>query len=79
MGFKDRGGLEKGMYINEEGERVVKSQRPDDIDWQVRIQQERDFMMTKALEESRGSEVYAISRLSDEEIQKIIEERERKK
>jgi len=79
MDFKDRGGLEKGMYINKEGERVIRSQRPDDIDWRVRIQEERDFIMAQALKEGRGSEIYDISRLPDEHFKKIIEERERKK
>jgi len=77
MGFENQGGLENNMINKREGERIVKSQRPDDMDLRVKIQEERDFMISKALGEGRGSEVFEISRLPDEHFIKMIEERKK--
>lgn len=67
------------MFTEKNREEVIRNQRPDDMDLRVKIQEERDFMISQALQEGQdGSEIFAINQLPDEYFIKIIEKRQNK-
>lgn len=49
------------------------TKRPEDIELQLKIQQEREFLIAKAITEGRGNELFKINDLSDEHFKQIIE------
>jgi len=68
----------KPMFKNNLEQYKLKNKRPNEIDLRLKIQQERDFTIAKALSENRASEIFEINNLPDEHFKKIIEAREKK-
>lgn len=67
------------MFIHQRQTRGPENRRPADIDLKLRIQEEREFAISKALNEGRGYQIFEINNLPDEHFQKIIEEKDKNK
>ena len=76
MEFPKPKGVEKPM-LQYNWETKPASIRPADMDLKLKIQQEREFQIARALNEGHGQEVFEINRLPDAHFIKLIQEREK--
>ncbi|OGY43171.1 MAG: hypothetical protein A3B89_00760 [Candidatus Buchananbacteria bacterium RIFCSPHIGHO2_02_FULL_40_13] len=75
MELENQGGFEKNLFNDDPEKRGPESKRPDDINFKLKIQQARDFMIAKALSEGLGKdEIMRIHSLADNEIAAMIDQ-----